>query len=270
MISRSKTVRNVSNAMKTNQSIIVNGPSAPEPFLTREPPHWAARGMAYLLTLVFIMLVIASTVIKVPETISAPFVLAPRRGADPVRSLRRGIVQRVNVVEGQTVAQGDKLFIIRSEQIGDQSAELGSFETQIRGARESLSIASDKLRSQQLSAAEERRKLQGRFEHLQRLMELKTGELTTARKMAENYAYLRREGLASATILEDKQVEVSRLTGQLEQLRDDQRETRASLEKLSHDEVLLGNDYRERERQVKEQIETAKIQIAARRQFVER
>jgi len=254
--------------MKTNRAVTANEQSSSDPFLTSEPPHWAARGVAYLLILIFATLVTASVVVKVPDTISAPFVLTPRRGADPVRAMRRGIIQRVGVVEGQTVAQGDKLFVIRSEQTGDQAADLQSFEAQLRSASESLGIATDKDRSQQLSAAEERRKLQGRIEHLQRMIELKSGELTMARELAENYAQLRREGLANALTIKDRQVEVSRLTGQLEQLRDEDRDTRAAIEKLGHDEIARWNGYRERERQLKEEIETAKIRIAARSQWV--
>ncbi|MGE0126754.1 MAG: HlyD family secretion protein [Blastocatellales bacterium] len=254
--------------MDTSRTITSNEQSSSDPFLTSEPPHWAARGVAYLLILIFTTLVIASIVVKVPETISAPFVLAQRQGADPVRAMRRGVVQNVSVVEGQAVEQGDKLFTIRSEQTGDQAADLQSLEAQVRAATESLSIAAEKNQSQQLSAAEERRKLQGHIEHLQRMIELKSGELTMARELAENYAQLRREGLANALTIKDRQVEVSRLTGQLEQLRDEDRDTRAAIEKLGHDEIARWNGYRERERQLKEEVETAKIKIAARSQWV--
>lgn len=254
--------------MNTNRAITTNEQNLSSPFLTSEPPHWAARGVAYLLILIFTTLVIASIVVKVPETISAPFVLTQRQGADPVRAMRRGVVQKVSVVEGQTVAQGEKLFTIRSEQTSDQAAELQSFEAQLRAATENLSIAIEKDRSQQLSAADERRKLQGRIESLQRMVELKTGELAMARDMAENYAQLRREGLANAMVLKERQAEVSRLSGQIEQLQADQRDSRAAIEKLGHDEVARWNGFRERERQLKEEIETSKIRIAARSQWV--
>ena len=246
----------------------VNENSSTDPFLSGEPPHWAARGLAYLLFLLFVVLVSASIVVDIPETISAPFTLAPRQGADPVRALRRGVVQRVAVVEGQAVAQGETLFVVRSEQAGDQSADVRSLETQVRSGSESLSIATDRYRAQRLSFAEERRKLQGRIEHLRRLIELKEGELTMAREVVENFTQLRREGLASAMVLKDKQVEVSRLTAQLEQLRDDQRDARASIEKLGYDEEAQRNEYRERERALKEELETAKIRIAARSPWV--
>jgi multidrug efflux pump subunit AcrA (membrane-fusion protein) len=239
-----------------------------DPFLSGKAPHWAASGLAYLLILLFGVLVFASIVVEIPETISATFVLAPKRGADPVRALRGGVVQRVAVVEGQAVASGEKLFIVRSERASDQSADVRSLETQVRSGSESLGIATDRYRAQQLSIAEERRKLQGRIEHLQRLTELKDGELNIARELAENFAQLRREGLASGVALKDKQVEVSRLTAQLEQLRDEQRDARATIEKLGYEEDALRYEYRDKERVVKEELETARIRIAARSPWI--
>jgi HlyD family secretion protein len=100
------------------------------------------------------------------------------------------------------------------------------------------------------------------------MIELKTGELAMARDVAESYTQLRNEGLASSTVLKDRQAEVSRLSGQIEQLRNDQRDARAAIEKLGHDEDSRWNEYREHERKLKEEIETAKIRIASRSQWV--
>ncbi len=238
------------------------------PYLTSDPPHWAARGLSYLLILIFMALVIGAVVIRVPETISAPFVLVPRLGADPVRALRRGIIEQVDLVEGQSVRQGDRLFLIRSEQTGEQSADLRTLETELRSANQSLRLAGEKFRSQQQAAAEERARLQGRIEYLERMVELKSGELTLAREVAESYSQLRREGLAGATLSKEKQTEVSRLNGQIEQYRNEQRDTRAALEKIGRDQELERNEYRERERALQEEIEKNKIQLASRSQWV--
>jgi multidrug efflux pump subunit AcrA (membrane-fusion protein) len=238
------------------------------PYLTTDPPHWVARGLSYLLILIFAALVIGAVMIRVPETISAPFVLAPRLGADPVRALRRGLIQKVDLVEGQSVKQGEQLFVIRSEQTGEQSADLRTLETELRSAQESRRLASEKLRSQQQAATEERARLQGRIEHLERMVELKSSELTLAREVADSYAQLRREGLAGVTISKEKQTEVSRLNGQIEQYRNEQRDARAALEKIGRDEELQRNEYRERERALQEEIEKNKIQLANRSQWV--
>jgi len=139
-----------SDIMLNNLVTTANENPSTDPFLSGEPPHWTARGLAYLLCLLFGVLVSASIVVEIPETVSAPFVLAPRKGADPVRALRRGVVRRVAVVEGQAVAQGETLFVVRSGQAGDQSADVRSLEMQVRSGSESLSIATDKYRAQQL------------------------------------------------------------------------------------------------------------------------
>ncbi len=86
----------------------------------------------------------------------------------------------------------------------------------------------------------------------------------SAKEVAESYTQLRREGLAGTAVIKEKQTEVSRLTGQLELLRNEQRDTRAALEKLSLDEQLQLNEYRQRERALKDEIEKAKIMIATR------
>ncbi|HEV2799641.1 MAG TPA: HlyD family secretion protein [Pyrinomonadaceae bacterium] len=53
------------------------GDGADSPFLDTDPPHWAARGLAYLLILLFVGVVSASLLIRIPETVSAPFILVP-------------------------------------------------------------------------------------------------------------------------------------------------------------------------------------------------
>lgn len=246
----------------------MNQKNSPTPFLTSDPPHWAARGLSYLLMLIFVSLVAASILIQIPETISAPFVLAQRLGTDPVRALRHGIIQQVDLVEGQSVKQGDMLFVIRSEQTGDQSADLRSLENQLRGANEGLLIASEKYRSQQLATTEERRRLQGQIEHFDRLSEIKNEELKMASEVAESYDQLRREGLAGTTIVKDKQSEVSKLNAQIEQIKNEQRDSRAAQEKLTRDEEIQANELRERERILREEIEKTKILISTRGQWV--
>ena len=109
-----------------------------------ELPHWAARGLAYCLILLFTVGVIASLVITVPETVSASFVLVPRSGTDPIRALRGGIVTQVKITEGQSVTQGETLFILKSEVAASKSADLESLATQSKGGEDSLALAARK------------------------------------------------------------------------------------------------------------------------------
>jgi hypothetical protein len=60
------------------------GPETLPPFLETAAPPWAARGLASVLLLLFVVTAGALSVVRVPETVTASFVLAPRRGTGPV------------------------------------------------------------------------------------------------------------------------------------------------------------------------------------------
>src|SRR5215216_7600472 len=76
-------------------------------FLSLAPPHWAARSLSYAIIAIVLIGAIAAVVIKLPETVTADFVLVPARGADPIKATRQGIVNQIFVSEGQSVNQGD-------------------------------------------------------------------------------------------------------------------------------------------------------------------
>src|SRR5207248_9997214 len=69
--------------------------------------------------------------VQLPETEHAAFVLIPRDGADPIQSPRLATVSRVSVTEGQTVAAGAELFVMRSD-------EIRAFDTQLQTLTEDL------------------------------------------------------------------------------------------------------------------------------------
>lgn len=56
------------------------------PFLELAPPAWAARALAAVLLALFAIGVVALVTVRVPETVSAPFVVVAR--AAPTRSAR--------------------------------------------------------------------------------------------------------------------------------------------------------------------------------------
>src|SRR6185295_8333585 len=93
------------------------------PFLETDPPHWIARGLSTVIIAMFAVAIVVAAVVRVPETVSGPFVLVPEHGADPVRAAREGTVTEVRTAEGQTVERGATLFMIRSQAIGDRNAE---------------------------------------------------------------------------------------------------------------------------------------------------
>ena len=83
-------------------------------FLDVTPPHWAARGVAYVLIGLFVAAVIISVVVRIPETVSSRFVLVPVQGTDPVRASHQGTVVQARVTDGQLVPEGLVLFVIAS------------------------------------------------------------------------------------------------------------------------------------------------------------
>src|SRR3989442_6254105 len=104
-------------------------PPIDEPFLPTEPPHWAARGLTWIVLVVLAAALIASIVITLPERVSSPFVLVPSHGTDPIRASRSGVVAAVRVADGQMIARAAPAFVIRSSLASDPSPQLPSIET---------------------------------------------------------------------------------------------------------------------------------------------
>src|SRR5262245_14578699 len=106
--------------MNNKSSIEKDSTERTKTFLDLTPPHWASRALSYVIISVVVVAGIASFVIKLPETVTANFVLAPTRGSDPIRTPRQGVANRVFVSEGQSVNQGDLILTLRSEVAGDR------------------------------------------------------------------------------------------------------------------------------------------------------
>ena len=142
------------------------GIETPPPFLGADPPHWAARGLALLLLVLFAVGLLASILVQVPETVSSPFVLVPVRGTDPVRAPRSGVVAAVRVGEGRSVPEAEPVFVIRSPAVSDMSAEARALETQLAGIDESRANARSRYESQRRADEEEAARLTRRAAHL--------------------------------------------------------------------------------------------------------
>ena len=101
--------------MSTNAVPAGSSADAEAPFLDTEPPHWAARGLASVLIALFLVAAVAAIFVRLPETVTSPFLLVPVRGTDAVKTLRSGVVMEAKVSEGQPVARGATLFVVRSQ-----------------------------------------------------------------------------------------------------------------------------------------------------------
>jgi multidrug resistance efflux pump len=109
--------------------------------LPQDPPHWFVRSTAWLFIAMFAIALLASVLIKLPETVSCPFILVPTGGADPIQAPRMAVVNRVCVTEGQTVAAGDPLFVLRSDEIRDWGTQLRTLTADLRTHEEGLARA---------------------------------------------------------------------------------------------------------------------------------
>ncbi|HEX5080611.1 MAG TPA: HlyD family efflux transporter periplasmic adaptor subunit, partial [Blastocatellia bacterium] len=251
-------------AARTTAPANTNAFPAPKTeFLDLDPPHWAARGLAYAMIAIFALGVIASVAITLPEKVTAQFMLAPARGADPVKASRGGVVSRVLASEGQVVNKGDLIITLRSEAAGDRAAELQTIQTRLAGAGESFLNARMKYNAERMADEQEIRKLNGRAEHLESLIGHKRRQLELIRQLAAGYEKLYREGLASQAQYASRQIEVSELTSEVERLVSEQRDARFEIEKLTLGKTARQTDFREYERNLKETARTGEIRATA-------
>ena len=251
--------------MATNSEDLSRTPNPDKPFLDVTPPHWAARGLAYAIIAIFVVAVIASIVIKLPETVTANFVLTPTGGADPIKATRQGVVNHVFVTEGLEVNKGDLIATLRSDQTGDRAAELMTVQTQLAGAGESFANAKDKFAAQTLAEEQEARKLAARVEHLDGVVTFKKQQLNLVKQLEASDEKLYREGIVSRVQLAGRQLEVAELAAELERLLAEQTEARVGIEKVRSESAVRQADFKEIQRTFKESAATGEIRIAALR-----
>lgn len=237
----------MAESIQTNDEPQDLGPPA---FLEPDPPHWVARGLAYLLVVVFLAGLMFSVFVQVPETVSTPFVLLPVQGTDPVRTARDGVVAEVRVGEGQRVAKGDILFVLHSTPIGNRSADLRALETQLKGGSESLSNEQREYQSHRLADAQAGRQLKNRRDYLtektgrqrairglrikrhrdtlklyeneieitKKEIDFKTQHAAVSREIAQRFEKLHKQGLVSWLDYRNRKLEASKLAVELQQL----------------------------------------------------
>ena len=251
--------------MKTNSVVEKKSTEPTKSFLDLAPPHWASRALSYVIISTVVVAGIASIVIKLPETVTANFVLAPTRGSDPIRTPRQGVADRVFVSEGQSVNQGDLILTLRSEIAGDRTADLMTLQTQMAGAGESFGNAKQKFTSQTLADEQESRKLASRVEHLTELIAFKRQQVNLLKQLVDSDETLYREGIVSRVQLADRQLEYGKLAAELETLAAEQNETKLAIEKLRIESGVREADFKEVQRTYKESAATGEIRIAALR-----
>jgi membrane fusion protein len=238
-------------------------PEDEAPFLETDPPHWAARGLAYVMILLFFAAVVVSIFLRLPETVSSPFKLVPIRGTDAVRTPRSGVVVEAPVSEGQSVAKGATIFVIRSRDVGDRFSELETVENQLRNNVESLANARQKYESGRRADEEEGRRLEATRAHLAQMLALRTEQVSVAREQLERSKKLADQGLTSWVEYTDYKLKASQAGLELQQLQTQERDNLAAIEKLRHDAAGRETEFHELERSLRETAATSGFRAKA-------
>ena len=120
-----------------------------------EMPFRAARMIAALLITFFAIVAVASVFIDYPETVTAPFILLPESGADPIQSAFDGVVEEVHAVVGANVARGEILYVVRSPRIQALSADLRTLRSDFEAISLQKTSAEDTFQiNREIQAAE--------------------------------------------------------------------------------------------------------------------
>jgi multidrug efflux pump subunit AcrA (membrane-fusion protein) len=106
--------------------------------LPQDPPAWIMRTSAWLLIAFFVIALFAACVVHLPENVTAPFVLVPREGADPIQSPYLAIVHKAMVSEGDAVKQGQELFVLQSDEIRNRDMQNRTLAEDLREREASL------------------------------------------------------------------------------------------------------------------------------------
>ena len=108
------------------------------PIARKEPPPWFMTALAWLLIALFATAVLAAIFVHVPETVKSRFVLMPENGADAIQSPRHGVVAQVLVKAGQDVHRGDRLFLLRVDEVREWKVESDTRQEELRALKERL------------------------------------------------------------------------------------------------------------------------------------
>jgi len=106
-------------------------------------PFAVAGGMASFIICMCTFVVVAALIVRVPETVTAPFVLLPKGGADPVQSPFDGVVEKVHAAATGEVEAGALLFTIRAPRILEFAAERRTLEEDLAAVTQRRNAAAE-------------------------------------------------------------------------------------------------------------------------------
>jgi membrane fusion protein len=240
-------------------------PAAPTSadFLDPEPPHWAARGLAWLIIGLVAAALVGAFLIRVPDTVRGQFILTPEGGVNPVRARKDGIVTAIQVREGDTVASGAVLVLLRSSSLIDRSGDQRTLEAQRRADQERLRIAASQQETRLRADQAERRRLGDKIASLNRVIASKRQRLALTRELADSAQAGYRRGAVNRLEAVRLDLEATTLGEEIQIAVDELEESRADLDRLARDAEARALEYEQNRRSLLETIETARIRIDA-------
>jgi multidrug resistance efflux pump len=217
--------------------------------LPQDPPPWIVRSSSRLLIAMFLVALIASFVVHLPETADCPFVLVPKNGADPIQSPRVATVSKVCVREGQTIKAGADLFVLRSDEIRGMDTQSLTLAADLAAHEESLK------KSDAANASELEIKL---VEIAQTDSELKFREKHTAssRDLLDRMEKLAANGGIS-------QVELIKLRLELAESEKDESVTMRTLQQVNIQRQQMETEYSRKRGEEVAEIAKLKVRLAA-------
>ncbi len=217
--------------------------------LPQDPPPWIVRFSSRLLLAMFFTGLLAAIFVHLPETVSCPFVLVPNEGADPIQSPRMGAVSRVAVKEGQTVAQGDELFVVRSDEIRGLDTESRTLAEDLHTHEESL-VKADAAYTSQLEIKV------GEIAQTESEVTFREKHVTASRDLLNRMERLSRTGGIS-------QVDLIKLRLDLAESEKDLSVTQRSLQQAKFDKERLEADHARLRGEEVSEIEKIKMRLSA-------
>jgi multidrug efflux pump subunit AcrA (membrane-fusion protein) len=228
-------------------------------FLDTTPPHWVARGLAYVIIAAFVVGILGAVLVKVPETVSGPFTLIPIRGTDPVRAVKSGVLVGVEVSEGDNVTRGETLFLLRSSSMSDRAADRLTLESQLRTNEQRMTILKSQYDTRKRSDEAEARRLDNRVQFLQGLIASKSKRLALTKELADSSSSGAKRGAIGKLEASRLELEYSTLQEEVDGAQNDLAEAKADIARLEQDGKARDLEYDETRRGLTESIETGRI-----------
>lgn len=217
--------------------------------LPQDPPAWIVRSSAWLLIAFFLIALVAAIFVHLPETVSCPFVLVPRDGADPIQSPYMAVVNRVAVAEGDAVKAGAELFVLRSDEIRGLATQARTLAEDLRTREESLAktdsafAAQIEIKDAEIAQSESEVKFRERH-------------ATTSRELVERMDRLSKNGGIS-------QVELLKLRLDLAASEKDQSVAQRTLQQVNLERRRMEMDHGRQRGEDLAEIEKIKYRLAA-------